>query len=84
MKLFLLRRCLPDDVVVDPWNPPYDKVFGFVVRAESECAARRLICDSEETGDEGDKVWMSPEFTLCVEITVKGFREIILRDYFGS
>jgi hypothetical protein len=50
MKLWLLRPVdnLPDDA--NPWEPWYDKAFGFVVRAETEEGARRLA--TEEAGDE--------------------------------
>jgi hypothetical protein len=42
MKLFILRPVagLPDND--NPWEPWYDKVFGFVVRAHDEPAARLL------------------------------------------
>ena len=42
MKLWLLRprEDLPYDK--DPWEPWYDKAFGFVVRAETEERARAI------------------------------------------
>jgi hypothetical protein len=40
MKLWLLRPI--EGLENDPWEPWYDKVFGFVIRAETEERAREI------------------------------------------
>lgn len=61
-----------------PWDPWYDKAFGFVVRAESEADARALA--NEEHGDEGD-AWLDPALSKCVELTADGEPGVVLRDF---
>ena len=62
MKLWLLRprllsakRAAESEECEDvewPWDPWYDKAFGFVVRSETEEDARALA--AKECGDEGE------------------------------
>lgn len=90
MKLYLIRpnEDLPKDD--NPWEPWYDKAFGFVVRAETEQQARRMAQDNH--GDENDvwgensvthciEPWLKDKYTSCVEITQDGPAEMIIRDY---
>jgi hypothetical protein len=58
MKLWLLGP-RPDVLrrKVNPWRPPYDKVFAAVVRAESEERARELV--QAEAGHEGLGIYLS-------------------------
>ena len=42
MKLWLVRPIETDDDGDDPWEPWYDKAFGFVIRAESDQKAREI------------------------------------------
>jgi hypothetical protein len=85
-KLWLLR---PRDEVLarssHPWTPWYDKVFGLVVRGESEVEARELAqgaagneglgiyhalgCDDEETAV---GVWLQPRYTACDVLRRRG------------
>jgi len=51
MKLWLLRPRVLEDTF-DPWEPWYDKAFGFVVRAETEKDARQMA--QERAGIEVD------------------------------
>lgn len=90
MKIWLLRprQDLKEDD--NPWEPWYDKVFGFVVRAETEQDARELTNSVDEvgfrfTGDErslsGDfNPWTDPTYSTCVELTPEGEPEIIIID----
>lgn len=50
MNLYLLR---PRDEHHGPWEPWFDKVFGFVVRADTEAEAR-AVADTHG-GDENDE-----------------------------
>jgi hypothetical protein len=82
MKIWALkpRDGLPEED--NPWEPWYDKVFGFVVRAGSEGEARRLA--NEQGGNENrHKVnpWLDPKFSTCEELPVDGKPGIILREF---
>ena len=48
MKLWLLRPI--EGLENDPWEPWYDKAFGFVIRAETEKRAREIA--NENGGNE--------------------------------
>lgn len=89
MRLWLLRPIeTPGD---NPWEPWYDKAFGFVVRASSEEAARALAHD--EAGDENCELrtnplgvvrrspWLDPHYSTCVPLEGEGPAEIVLRDF---
>jgi hypothetical protein len=69
--LYLLRP-------LTDWDPWYDKVFGFVVRASSPVEAREMAAN--ECGDEGAAVWLDPENTTCEELLAEGESVVILRD----
>lgn len=63
----------------DPWEPWYNKAFGFVVRANTEKEARKLA--SKECGEEKTEAWLNPEYSTCVELLQEGESMIILRDF---
>ena len=63
----------------DPWKFPYNKAFGFVVRAETEKSAREFA--RRQCGDEGMDVWVNNTQTSCQEITADGEAGVILRDF---
>ena len=78
-KLWLLK---PIDSKSPGWIPPYDKIFGFVIRAETEEKARRLA--QNNGGDETrfqSYPWMNRKESTCVELTPEGDDEIILSSY---
>lgn len=85
MKLWLLRPVekLPKDN--NPWEPWYDKFFGFVVRAETEAEAREQAQSErgDETYSEGGTipVWTDPELSTCVELSPEGDAEVIIYDF---
>jgi hypothetical protein len=78
---------------VNPWRPPYDKVFAAVVRAESEERARKLVqaragheglgiylslgADEEETAT---TVWIDHEYTSCVRLRERGKAGVLVID----
>ena len=84
MKLWLLVP-LPD--VIDrgndnPWEPWYDKVFNFVVRASTGEQARALAADQagmEEYCRDGNP-WLNPSYTHCEELGASGAAGVIIRD----
>ncbi len=82
MKLWLLeaRRDLPEDN--DPWDPWYDKAFGFVIRAHFEAEAREEA--HQQAGDENRKTkmpWLDPDYSTCVELTTDGTVGTVLRNF---
>lgn len=91
MKLWLLRPI--EKQSDDPWDPWYDRAFGFVVRAETEDAAREIA--NQNAGDEnrewlkGDqsgerKPWMNPKYSTCVELSHEGEAELVIVDYHAA
>jgi len=89
MKIWLLRPKdnLPeDDRENNPWEPWYDKAFGFVVRAETELLAREIA--GKNGGDEtdgktwhGGNPWLDPLYSTCEELLGPGKPGVILRHY---
>ena len=75
MKLWLLRPINPYDGLWDPW---FDKIFGFVVRAETEADARSLA--AKQSSDEGEKAWIEAQFSTCTELRPDGEPEVIIWD----
>lgn len=76
-----------------PWRPWFDKVFGIVVRAESEGQARALAQSAAGTEGLGiyrrlgcsDEaivagVWLDPAYTACDELEAVGPVGIVLVD----
>lgn len=89
MKLWLLlpKEYLPS--ADNPWDPWYDKAFGFVVRAETEEEARKLANEAggAETKPHANRVyrtgggpWLSQQFSICTELTAEGPSKVILKD----
>ena len=83
MKLWLLRPI--ENTLLDPWEPWYDKAFGFVVRAETEADARRLA--GEQAGDEKSKnlnPWTDDDYSTCEELTAEGEAEVMIQDFHSA
>ena len=84
MGLWLLKP--RDDLSEDdnPWVPWYNKVFGFIIRAEIPGEARAMAdrgagSETDEAG--GDPLaWFDPRVSTCTELTPEGRTEVILRD----
>lgn len=97
LKLYLLRPKSHDGTpriaddsheFNDPWEPWYDKSFGFVIRAESEVKARELAMSDagDEVGrydgdDEPKDTWLNSEYSTCEVLSEFGDEEIIMRDF---
>lgn len=91
MKIWLLR---PVDELTkndNPWNPWYDKAFGFVVRAETEVEARALAhADAGDENREGllsaktaytTQPWLEAKYSTCVELLSDGDAEVVMKDF---
>ena len=75
MRLFVLEANQNHPV----FSNPYDKYFGFVVRAESEKEARQIAAG--EAADEGRDTWFNCNATKCREVPLQGEKGIILSDF---
>jgi hypothetical protein len=86
MKLWILKPIrLPG---ADPWEPWYDKCFGFIVSAETSEKARKLA--AVDGGDECHKFrngaidinpWLEPKYSTCKELKPGKRSGIIMRDF---
>jgi hypothetical protein len=80
--LWLLR---PRDSVVNlpssadnPWEPWYDKTFGFVVRAATEERAREIA--ESERGAEHSGAWLDSRYSTCEVLTAAGVEGLVIED----
>lgn len=90
MKLWLLRSVenLGQD---NPWEPWYDKAFGFVVRAETEEDACKIA--HENAGDEICRVflgreisetttpWLDAKYSTCEQLEANGSAGVVMVDF---
>lgn len=91
MKLWLLRPVTGLKENDNPWEPWYNKSFGFVVRSETEEKARLLA--HTNAGNEnhgfflGNKIsntnepWNDPNYSSCVELLSEGNAEVVMMDF---
>jgi hypothetical protein len=79
----------------NPWEPWFDKSFGFVVRADSEAHARSLA--HKNAGDENGhgnwgghvngftkKPWIDPQYSTCKLLMQEGRNGIVMKDFASS
>lgn len=80
MKWWLLRP-IDKDAQEGPWDPWYDRAFGFVVRAETETQARALATTKggQEVSVEPTS-WTDPGLSSCIELAIDGPAEVVLSD----
>lgn len=81
-KLWLLRpqENLPFDA--NPWDPWYDKDFGFVICAETEAEARAIAQANGGAERFGESLpWKLSEFSSCVELTATREKGVIMNDF---
>ncbi len=80
MKLWLLRPV--ETLGLDnPWDPWYNKSFGFIVRATTPAEARAHAF--EASGDETDSqqdAWTNATYSTCVELTAEGTDGLVMED----
>ena len=94
MTLWLLRPADGLPVGDDPWDPWYDKAFGFVVRAPSEADARAFAHakggDENSRWDRGWKkreelnVWLQSRYTTCEPLTTEGEAGVVMLDFHSA
>jgi hypothetical protein len=69
----------------DPWEPWYDKAFGFVVRADTETRARELAQASGGCEIMGNaNAWTDRRFSTCEELLPAGEEGILIQDYHAA
>lgn len=91
MKLWILtaKDALPQGD--NPWEPWYDKAFGFVVRASTEEEARAFAHGSAGDENRGEFLrmttaqtktpWKDPKYSDCEELLPEGTAGVIIRDF---
>lgn len=87
MKLWLLRPVKGDPL----WDPWYDKVFGFVIRADTEEEARSMANEEAEDENRGEfmntptgpkgRAWLDRIHSTCVELTTDGAPGVVILDF---
>lgn len=68
----------------DPWQPPHDRAFGFVVRAADEEQARWLAhqAGGEENGEvSGVSPWLDSNYSNCEPVRPDGSDEVLLVNF---
>ena len=69
-----LWNMFPYGITVE-WDEWFNKVFGFIIRAETEEDARKIA--DENSGAEngyGTRPWLDASKTVCIELTAIRFR----------
>lgn len=95
MKLWLIRPKTDGLTDADnPWEPWFDKAFGFVVRADTEEQARQLA--HEDAGDENrgeffsrktantNEPWLDAKYSTCEELTPDGEAGVVMQDFHAA
>ncbi len=94
MRLWLLRPAGGLKKGDNPWEPWFDKVFGFVVRADTEEEARALAHD--DAGDENrggfrgrakyltKQPWLDAKYSTCVELLPEGAAGVVMEDFWRA
>ena len=94
MLLWILRPVTVRQPNDDPWEPWYDKVFGFVVRAETEEGARELA--HQNAGDENrgeflqkatvktKSPWLDKRYSTCEVLRNEGEVGVIMQDFVSA
>ena len=86
MKLWLIRPV--ENLAQDnnnPWEPWYDKAFGFVVRADTESEARNMAHD--QSGDESARTrapWLDAVYSTCAELLPEGPAGVVMQDFHAA
>ena len=87
MKLWILRPI--DGLAEDdnPWEPWYDKAFGFIIRATNEDEARQFA--HKNAGGENRIAntvipWLDSKYTTCDELMPEGVPGLIIQDFYSA
>lgn len=75
----------------NPWEPWYDKSFGFVICADSEEEARQLAHANAGDENRGEflssktadtkQPWIDPKYSTCVELTPAHEKGVVIQDF---
>lgn len=94
MKLWILRPVENRPLNDDPWEPWYDKCFGFIVRSDTEQGARQYAhagAGDENRGKFLSKPisntkgpWLDPRYSTCEELTPDGDAGIVMQDFYAA
>jgi hypothetical protein len=94
MKLWLLCPVVELDKNDNPWEPWYDKAFGFIVRAETEDEARELAHSSAGDENDGeflsvkiantDQPWKDAKYSTCTELLPDGEAGVVMQDFHAA
>lgn len=90
MTIWILRPVANLPSHDDPWEPWYDKVFGFVVRAESEEDARNFAhadAGAENRGEflrqvtaNTNSPWLDSKYSTCEPLSSDGEPGVVMQD----
>ncbi|MDT8848970.1 hypothetical protein RN053_00570 [Pantoea dispersa] len=80
MKLWILKARDGDfNAEENPWEMPYDKNFGLVIRAESEERARELAqAVAQDEALYCNSPWLDAKYSTCNELSNDGSEDILL------
>jgi hypothetical protein len=91
MKIYELRPADNLPINDNPWEPWYDKNFGFIIRADNEKEAREIA--NQNAGEENRGVffnekiantntpWLDEKYSTCIEILNEGEKGLIMQDF---
>lgn len=75
----------------NPWEPWYNKAFGFVVRSTTETEARELAHKAAGDENRGEFLqtksantkapWLDPKYSTCTELTAEGESGVVICDF---
>jgi len=94
MKVYELRPVENLPINDNPWEPWYNKNFGFIIRADNEKEAREIA--HKNAGDENrgeflrEKIantnmpWLDEKYSTCFEISNEGEKGLIMQDFARS
>ncbi len=92
MKLWILKPVERLPQGDDPWEPWYEKAFGFVARAETEDEARKFA--HTQAGDENREMffggnttnipWLDAKYSTCADLTAEGDAGVVLKDFHAA
>ena len=71
----------------NPWEPWFDKAFGFVVRADTELQARKIahMYAGDEVGlRRTGLAWMSPRYSTCEPLEHDGPQGMVIKDFHSA
>lgn len=90
MKVFELRPAKDPKDNDNPWEPWFNKCFGFIIRAETEAKARKIAHENAGEENRGEFLnkkitktkspWLDKKYSTCIEVASNGNPGIIMED----